>query len=169
MTHPTAVAGSFDSVTVPEDMDRVRSLVTSTGNFNPEEVEMAVELVESRLSLGDKSGYFFLYSREPSGILSGYVCYGPIMATDGRFDLYWLVVRPEWHGSGLGKRLQEAAELAIANAGAKRIYLETSSTPGYQRARHFYDKAGYVRQCVLKDYYRLGDDNYIYMKQITSD
>ncbi|HIJ85975.1 MAG TPA: GNAT family N-acetyltransferase [Magnetococcales bacterium] len=156
----------FDTVAVSEDMERVRDLVTRAGNFTIQEVDMAVELVESRLSMGDKSGYFFLFAREPSGRLSGYACYGPIAATDGRFDFYWLVVLPEWQGSGLAQRLQEAAESAMARDGAKRIYLETSSTPGYQRARGFYDKTGYERQCILKDYYRQGDDNYIYMKPL---
>lgn len=167
MIHQGGAYVLFDTVAVPEDMDRVRDLVTQSGNFTPEEVGMAVELVEAKLTMGDKSGYFFLFSREPSGQLSGYACYGPITATDGRFDFYWLVVVPELQGSGLGQRLQEAAEAAMKHAGAKRIYLETSSTPGYRRAQGFYAKTGYHIQCVLKDYYRAGDDNLIYMKSLS--
>lgn len=159
----------FDAVVGPEDLDRVRVLVASTGNFNPMEVDMAAELVEARLLSGDKSGYFFLFAREPSGRLAGYACYGPVAATDGRFDFYWLVVTPDRQGSGLGRDLQEAAEAAMAQAGGKRIYLETSSTVGYQRARRFYEKTGYTRECILKDFYRKGDDNYIYMKQMVAE
>ncbi|MBF0109104.1 MAG: GNAT family N-acetyltransferase [Magnetococcales bacterium] len=166
MNHTGNTVDSLDITVVREDMDRVRDLVASTGNFNDSEVDMAVELVETRLSIGDKSGYFFLFAREPSGRLSGYACYGPIAATDSRYDFYWLVVRPQWFGSGLGVRLQTEAERLMRLAGAKRIYLETSSTPAYQRARGFYRKTGYEELCVLKDFYRDDDDKHIFMKVI---
>lgn len=156
----------IDDCVVVDDMERVRALVTACGNFTGDEIDMAVELVEARLTQGEKSGYFFLFARLPSGRLAGYSCYGPIIATDGRFDFYWLAVTPDYQGSGLASRLQRATEEAMVVIGAKRSYLETSSTPPYAAARRFYTKVGYRLDGINTDFYRKGDDRCVFVKQL---
>ncbi|MBF0436001.1 MAG: GNAT family N-acetyltransferase [Magnetococcales bacterium] len=159
----------IDDHVVRDDMERVRVLVTQCGNFTPDEVDMAVELVEARLGQGDKSGYFFLFARLPSGRLAGYSCYGPIAATDGRFDFYWLAVTPEYQGSGLASRIQVATEEVMVGIGAKRSYLETSSTPPYEAARRFYTKVGYRMDGINRDFYRKGDDRCVFVKALVEE
>ncbi|MBF0421556.1 MAG: GNAT family N-acetyltransferase [Magnetococcales bacterium] len=160
---------TLDDRVIPDDRQRVRDLVIACGNFCAEDVELAVELVESYLSQGEKSGYYFLFSRSPSGSLRGYSCYGPITATDGRFDFYWIAVLPEYQGSGLATYLQVATESAMVRMGGKRSYLETSSTDGYLAARKFYTKAGYIHECSVKDFYRKGDDKCIFVKPLVQE
>ena len=46
------------------------------------------------------------------------------------------------------------------------VYVDTSSTHGYDRARSFYEKNGYTVACVLPDFYRAGDDRVIYRKTL---
>jgi ribosomal protein S18 acetylase RimI-like enzyme len=96
----------------------------------------------------------------------GYICFGPIPMTDGCYDLYWIAVDGEFAGRGIGGRLMRFAEEFLEGKGARRIYVDTSSTPGYQPARALYKKHGYRRVCCLSDFYRLGDGKYIYMKEI---
>ena len=52
-----------------------------------------------------------------------------------------IFVLPEWRGRGIGGRLLDAAEVALADAGADVFSLETMATNA--RARRFYEREGY--------------------------
>ena len=145
------------------DIDRVRELVKATGFFTPDEVGIAVELVEDALKEGPSSGYNFLLL-ESEGRLVGYACYGLIPATDTSYDLYWIAVDPGAQGKGLGKRLLYEAEDRIRKLGGRKVYIETSSRNQYAPTRCFYLRCGYQEDAILKDFYRDGDSKVIYSK-----
>ena len=149
----------------PEDRDAVRRLVTSTGFFFPHEIEVAVELVDERLSKGDPSGYFFIFA-DAGDKTVGYACYGPIACTAGSYDLFWIAVDDACRGRGLGRRLLAASEARIARAGGRRIYIETSGRPQYDPTRAFYERCGYQCEAVLRAFYAHGDDKCIYVKAV---
>ena len=46
----------------PVDRDNVRRIVSATGFFRPDEIDVAVELVDTRFEKGDASGYFFVFA-----------------------------------------------------------------------------------------------------------
>ena len=147
----------------PADREVVRAIVTSTGFFHPYEVEVAVELVEERLAKGAQSGYQFLFA-EREGVVQGYACYGPIACTQASYDLFWIAVEPSARGQGLGRMLLAESEARIRQAGGLRVYAETSNRPHYAPTRRFYERSGYRREAVLKDFYAPGDDKAIYVK-----
>lgn len=154
------------AVTV-DDVERVRSLVASTGFFNPAEVDIAAELVSERLARGQKSGYSFVLA-ERRGNLAGYACFGPIDGTDGSFDLYWIAVAPDEQRKGLGRRLMARAEDTMKKTGARRIYVDTSSSDKYEATRAFYRRTGYAQTAVLPGFYREGDGKIIFIKELAS-
>jgi ribosomal protein S18 acetylase RimI-like enzyme len=86
--------------------------------------------------------------------------------TDRCYDLYWIKVDEAASRKGVGGRLLEFMEEFVAREGARRIYVETSSTEPYQAARSFYEKHGYRIVCSLEDFYREGDHKMIFMKDI---
>jgi ribosomal protein S18 acetylase RimI-like enzyme len=151
----------------PTDRDRaaVRELAAATGFFSDEEVAVAVELVEARLTQGLASGYRFLFA-ERDGRLDGYVCYGPIALTKSSFDLYWIAVYPDAQRRGLGCRLMARAEAAAAALGGTCLYVETSSRPQYEPTRAFYRRLGYRLLAELPDFYGPGDGQAIFAKQL---
>jgi hypothetical protein len=75
-----------------EDSELVREIVTSTGFFRPDEIAIAVELVDERLRIGLASGYHFIFAGK-SGRVLGYSCYGPVPLTLHSYDIYWMAVR----------------------------------------------------------------------------
>lgn len=147
----------------PSDGEIVRRLVASSGFFYPEEVEVAVELVEERRAKGAASGYHFWFA-EISGDVSGYTCFGPIPCTSHSFDIYWIVVAESFRGLGLGKELLRKAEETIGAMGGRRIYVETASRPLYEPTRAFYRRCGYGEEATLRDFYGPGDDKIIFLK-----
>jgi ribosomal protein S18 acetylase RimI-like enzyme len=151
----------------PADPAAVEALVRATGVFSEAEVLVALELVEERLKRGAASGYEFLFVEDEAGLL-GYACWGPIPCTERSYDLYWIAVRPERQGSGVGRRILRAAEEEIARAGGMRIYVETSTRAAYDPTRAFYEHCGYARAATFDDFYAPGDGKAVYLKVVGS-
>jgi ribosomal protein S18 acetylase RimI-like enzyme len=149
----------------PADVDAVRQIVECTGFFRPDEVAIAVELVDERLSRGTASGYHFVFA-DAADAVRGYACYGPIACTTSSYDLYWIAVDRMHQGNGLGRILMRAVESRIAAAGGTRIYVDTSGRPQYAPTRAFYERAGFRCEARLADFYGPADDRMIYVKAI---
>lgn len=147
------------------DVLAVREITDSTGYFSPEEVGISAELVEARLSQGERSGYAFILAERGSA-LAGYACYGRTPGTERSWDLYWIVVAPSTQRRGLGSTILVRVESKIAAAGGGLVWVETSSTDQYASTRGFYERAGYRRAAVLDDFYREGDAKVIYGKRV---
>jgi GNAT superfamily N-acetyltransferase len=156
---------TFREEPTPEDRENIRSIVQSTGFFHPPEVDVAVELVDERLSKGTPSGYFFVFA-EHEGRTVGYTCYGPIACTLASYDLYWIAVDESYRGQGLGRALVEETERQIHAVGGLRVYIETSDRPQYTPTRGFYDRCGYRLETVIEDFYAPGDGKAIYVKAL---
>lgn len=177
-TAPTSrpFSGTIRDSVQPSDPDAVRGIVASTGFFHDFEVDVAVELVQERLSRGLASEYHFLFADLNSHPI-GYACFGPIPCTQGSFDLYWIAVHAAHQGAGLGRRLMAEAERAMLVGvpgadgrplpPARRVYIETSSQPRYAPTWRFYERCGYTIEARLKDYYAAGDDKLIYAKALS--
>lgn len=156
---------TFREETRPVDADDVRRIVESTGFFTRDEVEVALELVQERLSKGAPSGYHFIFSENQDHEVLGYSCFGPIPCTRESFDLYWIAVHKDHQNLGLGKYLLEKTEHAISQMGGRRIYIETSSRALYLPTREFYLKNGYHEEACFKDFYSRGDNKIVYVKK----
>jgi GNAT superfamily N-acetyltransferase len=149
----------------PEDIAAVRHIVTSTGFFRPDEIDIAVELVEERLDQGlEASGYHFVFADKGGGAV-GYACFGPIPCSLTSWDLYWIAVDAAAQRGGLGRALLDAAEASIRAQGGKAVYIETSAKPQYDATRFFYEACGYALEHVFADFYAPGDGKAVYSKR----
>ena len=145
------------------DLEIIREIVESSGFFSVQETRIAVELVEERLNKGTSSGYCFLFAENREKVL-GYSCFGPIPCTENSYDLYWIAVKNELRGLGLGEEILKRTEEKIRLSGGNRIYVETSSRAQYGPTQAFYTKCGYSKEAVIKDFYSKGDDKIIYVR-----
>jgi D-alanine-D-alanine ligase len=149
----------------PGDPAAVRQLAQATGYFSAEETSVAAELVDERLCKGPQSGYHFVFA-EVDGRLAGYTCYGPVALTASSYDLYWIVVSPEFQRQGLGRVLLEATEHQARLAGGARLYADTSGRAQYASTRAFYERVGFRQEALLEDFYAPGDAKVIYSKPL---
>ena len=149
----------------PEHVEPLRRILISTGAFNDEEVRVAIELVES--SLVDPQGDYQVLVLATGAQVIGYTCFGRAPFTEATFDLYWIAVDPEWHGSGAARLLMTAAEREIRERGGRLILVETASRETYARARRFYESLGYREIARIRGYYQMGaDDKVVYEKRM---
>ena len=148
-----------------QDRSQLLELVRLQDNFNAQEVEVAIEVIDDTLD-PTKNDYFILVAVSEGQGVVGFICYGEIPMTDRRFDLYWVAVAKASGRQGVGRLLLARMEGDLRGQGPAKVYVDTSSTPGYDRARSFYEKNGYQVACVLHDFYRDGDDKVIYLKEL---
>ena len=139
-------------------------LTAATGRFRPDEVAIAVELLDEALAGDDDYRFLGAYTEDA---LIGYACWGPTPGTTGTFDLYWIVVDPNSQGKGVGTQLLQAVERKLTTDDGRLIVIETSSRPAYAPTRAFYERRGYVQAARLPGYYAPGDDLVIYLKDLT--
>ena len=150
------------------DVEKVRSIVARSGMFTTDEILVAAELAEACVAQGAAaSGYHFILAESGDQLL-GYACYGPIPGTTGRFDLYWIVVRDDLKGQGIGRAILERVEDKVRTASGDRVYAETSTTEHYRPTRQFYHRTGFRRAAELADFYRPGDGKAIYLKRLAN-
>jgi ribosomal protein S18 acetylase RimI-like enzyme len=148
-----------------QDRSQLLELVRRQDNFNAQEVEVAIEVIDDTLDPA-KNDYAILVAVAEGQRVVGFLCYGEIPMTDRRFDLYWVAVDPALGRQGVGRQLLARMEGDLRGQGPAKVYVDTSSTPGYDRARSFYEKNSYQAACVLHDFYRDGDDKVIYLKEL---
>jgi D-alanine-D-alanine ligase len=149
-----------------KDTEEIRTLVKATGFFHSHEIDVAVELVEERLSNGPASGYFFVF-HEINGRMAGYSCYGQIPCTESSYDIYWIAVHPDFQKKGLGRIILDETERLIQKSGGMRIYVDTSQSAKYEVTRAFYEHCGYRLLSVLEDFYAPGDGKAVFCKAFT--
>ena len=150
---------------VKDDREQIQSILRETKHFNDDEIKVALELIDIYLN-DEKQQDYIIYVYETDGRTEGYICYGKRPLTDWTYDLYWIAVDPNIHGKGIGSSLVKHMEEDLKSKGGKIILIETSGKAGYENERKFYTKNGYSVQTIIKDFYRAGDDLYIYCKYL---
>lgn len=151
------------------DRQEIHRILTDTHHFNDEEIKVAMELIDVYLNDANQKDYIIhVYGNDGSEKAEGYICYGPRPLTDWTYDLYWIAVDPQIHGKGIGSKLVQHMEDELKRGGGRIVLIETSGKDEYENERKFYTKNGYEVQTVIKDFYRSGDDLFVYRKYLQS-
>jgi ribosomal protein S18 acetylase RimI-like enzyme len=153
--------GGLTSAHVPV----IERLLHETGVFRPDEVDVALEVLESYLDDPDRD-YSAVGAFTRAGELVGYALYGPTPCTLGTFDLYWIAVSPSSQNAGVGRALLQEVERRLVLADARLLIIETSSQPMYEPTRRFYERHGYDVVARIPDYYTDGDDRMIFVRRL---
>jgi ribosomal protein S18 acetylase RimI-like enzyme len=152
----------------PGDRPAIERILRAVGVFREEEVRIGLELVDETLSPGPSTDYRWLVA-DDQGRVVGFACFGPVPLTEGTFDLYWIAVDPDNHGSPVASMLDAAVTDAVRGLGARWLLAETSSTSGYGRAQRFYTRQGYDLVGRIPDFYKPGDDRLTFGKRLDRD
>ena len=152
----------------PRDRERINQILVATARFTDEEVNCAMELVDSAFANPDKDEYIVQVVETPDGAgVQGYVCYGQAPLTDGVFDLYWIAVDPRRQGQGFGQVLLRFVENEVRRQRGRMLLIETSSKESYGPTLRFYERSGYEEISRIKDFYRIEDDKVVFCKRLT--
>lgn len=151
-----------------EHREPIRALLIETGAFRPDEIAVALELIDDALARNgalSPEDYHIFVALDGNDVL-GYVCFGKTPMTLSTFDLYWIAVSPRAQGKGVGKALFDFACQAARAMGGALLVIETASQPKYEATRKFYEKIGCALEARIKNFYSVGDDKLIYTKAL---
>jgi len=156
---------TYRNTLINSDRKAIKALLESTNVFYDFEIDVALEIIDTFLNQGETSGYYF-YVAEQDGQVVGYINFGPTPCTRASWDIYWMAVKKDLQGHGLGSILMRMAEGKIAEMNGENIWIETSSRPDYLPTRRFYLKTTYSQVCELSDFYDKGDNKVIFVKYL---
>jgi D-alanine-D-alanine ligase len=148
------------------DRVAILTMLSQTGFFRADELEIAREVLDEALEKGEGGPYQSFVAQDEKGRPAGWVCFGPTPCTLGTYDLYWIVVDPSRQSRGLGKVLMAFAERSVSDRGGRLVVVETSGQSRYAPTRQFYHKLGYKEDSRIHDFYAPGDDKIVYTKRL---
>lgn len=143
------------------DLEELKNVIATSGLFPPDLLD------------GMVSDYFFnpetkdiwltqLENNKPAAIA---YC-APERLTEGTYNLYLIAVHKDFQGKGMGGRLMSHVEHLLNSKGNRILLVETSGLPEYELTRKFYDKCGYKREAVIRDFYFDGEDKVVFWKRL---
>lgn len=153
----------------PDDRAALEAVLRSDGQFRPDEVAVALELIDAAVAGTDD---YLVRLAEPAGdaggggAIAGYICYGPTPMTRATWDLYWIVTHTEARGRGVAGALVRHMEAEVRARSGTQVRVETSEQESYGAARAFYDRHGYPEASRLPDFYGPGDALITYYKRL---
>jgi GNAT superfamily N-acetyltransferase len=153
--------------TAPADTDALIAMTVATGVFKPHEIVALTEVLDDYHATNREFGHVALTWEDVHGP-TGFVYYAPTAMTDRTWELWWIVVKKELQGTGIGGQALKAVEERVRSAGGRLLLIETSSTSPYEPTRRFYVKHGYVVSAQIPDFYADGDDKVIFWKKLGS-
>jgi GNAT superfamily N-acetyltransferase len=147
------------------DRTAIEAFSRSISLFRPDEIEIALEVLDSSFKPGQKD--YITLGAELDGRLVGWICWGPTPCTLGTYDLYWVAVDPSVQGAGVGSLLVAEMEKRLAGV-ARIIVVETAGREDYRPTREFYLRRGYEVVGQVPDFYEPGDDQVVFLKRLPS-
>ena len=149
--------------TTTADVEHLVRLTDATGFFRPVEVVALSEVFEDYFRADQARGHRCM-TCEKDDKLVGFAYYAPAGVSERAWQLWWIVVRADQHGRGVGSELLRFLEDDIKRSRGRVLFIDTSSQPRYAPTRQFYLKHGYEQHAVLKDFYDAGDDMIVFRK-----
>jgi GNAT superfamily N-acetyltransferase len=148
----------------PGDTATLVSLARDTGVFKPHDIQALQEVLDDYHATNRAAGHLAVVLEE-GGELLGFAYYAPAAMTDGTWHLWWIAVRKEQQGRGLGTVLLRHVEEEVVRRRGRMLLIETSSLDSYRPTRTFYLKHAYKEVARLPDYYTAGDDMVIFCRR----
>ncbi|MGH9269821.1 MAG: GNAT family N-acetyltransferase [Ilumatobacteraceae bacterium] len=156
-------------VATTDDVDELRRLAIDNGLFRPDEMGGFDEMLSGYLD-GTLADHEWIVLDDASLGVLGAAYYAPEPVADRLWNLYFLAAAPGRHREGAGGRLVDHVESDLRRRGhgvARVLIVETSSGDGYEHARAFYGKHGFVEEARIREFYGPGDHKVVFWKSLS--
>ena len=126
--------------------------------------DMLDSMIEDYLNNPQTEDMWFTETKNQIPISIGYCA--PEKFTEGTYNLYAIGVRSDIQSKGTGSRMMSFIENRLKISGQRILIVETSGSDDFKLTRKFYEKLGYTREAVIRDFWNEGDDKVIYWKKL---
>lgn len=126
--------------------------------------EMLEDLISDYFENPESEELWFTTLKKNKPISIGFCA--PEKLTDGTFNLYAIGVRSDIQAKGIGSKMMHFIETHLKEKGHRILIVETSGTDDFVLTRRFYEKLGYHKEAVIRDFWKEGDDKVVYWKKL---
>lgn len=145
-----------------EDLPALKEVLNSIELFPSEMLE---ELSHDFLTNPESEEIWFTATINEKPVSIGYCA--PEKLTEGTYNLYAIGVRSDIQAGGIGGKMMAYVENVLQQQGQRILIVDTSGTEDFARTRRFYEKLGYTREAVIRDFWAEGDDKVVYWKRLS--
>jgi ribosomal protein S18 acetylase RimI-like enzyme len=153
-------------IPTPDAGPKLLQMAHSVALFLPDDFDVIQELWDEFAAKGDAASHYHFVTAQQADEILGFACYGRRPLTEATFDLYWIGVSQQHQGRGIGKALSHVVEDSIRAMGGRLLIAETEGKPSFEPTRRFYLSAGYEIEARIRDFYRAGEDLFIFVKRL---
>ena len=146
---------------MPEDVPVLKEVIDSSGLFPPELLDPMI----ADFLAGEASQDIWLTAEENGRPVAVAYCI-PERMTVGTHNLLLIAVHGDWQGKGIGSKLMTYVEQLLMDQDSRILLVETSGLPEFSLTRKFYDRLGYTREAVIRDFYDRGENKIIFWKAL---
>ena len=125
---------------------------------------MLDDMISDYLHNQESQDLWFTATEKDTPIALGYCA--PEQLTEGTYNLYAIGIKSDIQGKGVGSQLMAYIEAHLKGAGHRLLIVDTSGTEAYKQTREFYEKLGYTKEAVIRDFWKEGDDKVIFSKRL---
>ena len=126
--------------------------------------EMLEEMISEYLKNPNSEEVWFTEIKHGKAISIGFCA--PEKLAEGTYNLYAIGVRSDFQSQGTGRRMMTFIEKHLRANGHRILIVETSGIDDFELTRKFYEKLGYHREAVIRDFWKDGDDKVIFWKRL---
>lgn len=124
--------------------------------------DMLDDMIADYLTHPDSEDIWFTVTDYDRPIAIGYCA--PEKLTEGTYNLYAIGVRADIQARGTGSKMMTFIEDHLRVNGHRLLIVDTSGSEDYILTRAFYEKLGYNKEAVIKDFWSEGDDKVVFTK-----
>ena len=148
------------------DTDAILDVASASGLFPADELEGLHNVLGETLRPHTADDHHWIVDgADPIGAAA---YYAPEVMASGTWNLYFIAVRRESQGQGIGSSLLRYVEADLANRGARLLIIETSGLAAFDKTRQFYLKHGYDNEARIRDFYDADDDKVVFRKMLSN-
>jgi len=128
--------------------------------------EMLEDMISDYLNNSESRDIWFTALEKETPIAVGYCA--PEQMTEGTYNLLAIGIKSDFQGLGIGSRLMAFIEAHLKQQGHRLLIVDTSGTEAYKQTRRFYNKLGYRKEAVIRNFWSDGDDKVTFSKSLNS-
>jgi len=157
----------IDPVATDERAHLLR-LATRTGLFDEVEAESLLggvldAIKATKLPKGHQA---FSCRKDKGRVAVGWCYFAPDDHAAGVWNLWWIGVDPQEHGTEAGRAMLAHVEQSVVVSGGRLLIIETSDSEALARARHFYKRAGYKDCGRIPHFYAENEAKIIFARHL---
>ena len=145
-----------------DDLPALKTTITANELFP---AEMLVEMTADYFQQESSQEIWLTYESEDGKAIAVVYC-APERMTEGTWNLYLIAVHPDYQGRGIGTALVNDLEQMLSEKGERLLLVETSSLDEYRPTQEFYQKCGYEREALIREFYQAGEDKIVFRKSL---